>query len=70
MELVSWCSDLAVGWTTTFRSPAGARKGILSLRNHFQTGSRVHSASYPICARGSFPEGISAGAWSWPLTSI
>jgi len=40
------------------------------LQNRVHNGSGVHPAYYPIGTRGSFPEGKTAGAWSWPLTSI
>jgi len=38
------------------------------LRNFEVFGA--HPASYPMAARSSFPGGKTAGAWSWPLTSI
>jgi hypothetical protein len=41
------------------RFPAGA--GNFSLRHRVQTGSGVHSASYPMGTRGSFPGGKAAG---------
>jgi hypothetical protein len=50
------------------RFPVGA--GNFSLHNSVQKGSGAHPASYPMGTRGSFPEGKTAGAWSWPLTSI
>jgi hypothetical protein len=44
--------------------------GNFSLHHRVQNGSGAHSASYPMGARGSFPGGNVAGAWSWPLTSV
>jgi hypothetical protein len=41
-----------------------------SLHHRVQTGSQAHPASYPVGARGSFPGGKAAKAWSWPLTCI
>jgi hypothetical protein len=42
------------------RFPAGA--GSFSLRHRVQNGSGVHSASYPMGTRGSFPGVKAAGA--------
>jgi hypothetical protein len=47
---------------------AGA--GNFSLHYHVWNGFGAHPASYPMGTRGSFPGGKTAGAWSWPLTSI
>jgi hypothetical protein len=43
-----------------FRVPAGAGKS--SLHHRVQNGSGVHTASYPMGTRGSFPGGKAAGA--------
>jgi hypothetical protein len=48
--------------------PAGA--GNSSLHHRVQNGSGTHPDSYPVGTRGAFPGGKTAGAWSWPLTSI
>jgi hypothetical protein len=57
--IVQW---RATGWTAGFRFPARADfSPFLSI----QTGSGAHLAS---CLKGT--RGKSAGAWSWPLTSI
>jgi hypothetical protein len=45
---------LATGWTIGVRFSAGA--GNFSLRQHVQTGSRAHPASYPMGSGGSFPK--------------
>jgi hypothetical protein len=45
-------------WGSRVRLPAGA--GNFSLQNRVQTGSGVHSASYPRGTGGSFPEGEAA----------
>jgi hypothetical protein len=50
------------------RFPAGA--GNFSLQHRVQNGSGAHPASYPVGTRCSFLGGKTAGAWSWPLTSI
>jgi hypothetical protein len=49
------------------RFPAGC--GNFSFHHSVQNGPGAHPA-YPMGTRGSFPEGKTAGAWSWPLTSI
>jgi hypothetical protein len=51
-----------------FRFPAGA--GNFFLHHRVQTGSGAHPASYPMGTGDFFPEGKTAGAWSWPPTSI
>jgi len=33
-------------------------------------GAVIHTASYPMDTRDSYPGGRTAGAWGWPLTSI
>jgi hypothetical protein len=50
------------------RFPAAA--GNFSLHHRVQNSSGAHPASYPMGTRGSFFGGKTAGAWSWPLTSI
>jgi hypothetical protein len=50
------------------RLPAGA--GNFSRHRRVQNDSGAHPASYPMGTRGSFPGGKTAGAWSWPITSI
>jgi hypothetical protein len=47
-----------------------AEGGNFSLHHRVQNGSEAHPASYPMGTRGSFPGSKTAGAWSWPLTSI
>jgi hypothetical protein len=42
------------------RFPAGA--GNFSLYHRVQNGSGAHPASYPMCARDSFPGGKAVGA--------
>jgi hypothetical protein len=41
-----------------------------SLRHRIQTGSGARPASYPMRTRDYFTGDKTAGAWSWPLTSI
>jgi hypothetical protein len=41
-------------------------QGFFSPLHRVQTGSGVHSASYPMGAGGSYPGGKAAVAWSWP----
>jgi hypothetical protein len=60
-------AGLRAGWLGV-RVPA--RAGNFFLHHRVQTGSGSQPAPYPIGARGSFPGGKAAGAWSWPLTSI
>jgi hypothetical protein len=50
------------------RFPTGA--GNFSLHHRVQNGSGVHTVSYPMGTRGSFPGCKAARVWSWPLTSI
>jgi hypothetical protein len=74
---MSWClvkhrdksRDSSVGIATGYglddrmirvRFPAGA--GNFSLLYRVQTGSGDHSTYYPMCTRGSFPGGKTAGA--------
>jgi hypothetical protein len=47
-------------WDSRVRLPAGARNFYLHHRD--QNGSGAHSASYPMCTRGSYPGGKTAGA--------
>jgi hypothetical protein len=42
----------------------------LSLLKSGQTGCVAHPASYSLRTGGSFPAGIVAGSWGWPLTFI
>jgi hypothetical protein len=44
--------------------------GNFSLHHRVQNGFGAHQASYSMGTRGSFRGGKTAGAWSWPLTSI
>jgi hypothetical protein len=50
------------------RFPAGAVN--FSLYHRVQNGPGAHPASCVMDTGGSFPGGIAAGAWSWPLTFI
>jgi hypothetical protein len=60
---------LATGWTTEkseFESRWGQEFSLLQI---VQTGSEVHSTSYPMVKCSYFPGDKAGGAWSWPLTS-
>jgi len=48
---------------TLYQFPVG--EGIFLLRH-----CCVHSTSYAMGSRSSFPRGKAAGSWSWTLTSI
>jgi hypothetical protein len=68
MNIAQWYScGLRAQWLG-IRVPVGA--GNFSLHHRIQTGSGVHSTSYPTDTRGSFSGSKATGAWSWPLTSI
>jgi len=69
MGYLSQYSDCATGWTAWVQLLAEAMKRFLSLNHCVHTGSEAHSASYPVI-QGILPWGKTAGAWSWPLTSI
>jgi len=58
---------LISGWSGVGISVA---VGNFSPNHRVQIGSGAHAASYSMGNRGSFPGGILAGAWIWPLTSI
>jgi hypothetical protein len=47
-----------------------AGTGYFSLLHYVQTSSGAHPASYPMGTRDSFPRGIAARAWGWPLSSF
>jgi hypothetical protein len=58
-RVAQWYSAELRAGGSEVRVPAGA--GNFSLHHRVQTGSRGHSASYPMGNRGSFPGGKPAG---------
>jgi hypothetical protein len=60
--------QVEVFWVVTPCSVVVGYQGFRGPCCHF-TGSGAQPA-YPIGTRGSFPGGKTAGAWSWPLSSI
>jgi hypothetical protein len=70
IHCVSVSGEISCLHRRTIRMFPTAGTTVSSFLHSVQTGSGAHTASCPIGTKGSIPGGKTAGAWSWPLTSI